>query len=162
MPHIYKSKYPKIIVDKDANSVNDQLQKKMTIEEYYDILHHTHDIESLSNSSGTTIQEMYNTILETQQTLNDFRSTIEQQNDIIEQQNKIIQEQQNIVNNISEENEEVKRKVAELANEIINIPSVSDWDASAPGIQDMNGDTVAATSNNDSLGTIMGFDMQEL
>ena len=111
MSHVYTSVYPTIIIDDRPNSVNDSMQKKITVEEYYDLMHHTHDISSLTNNNGMTYDEIVNTI-------NELKSTIA--------------EQQKIINNLSND-------IANLNNEVSNMPPVSDWDVETPGIQDANG-----------------------
>ena len=42
MPKKYTSKYPAIVKDTNTNSANDAMIKKITVEEYYDLTHHTH------------------------------------------------------------------------------------------------------------------------
>lgn len=51
---IYDSRYPKVITDTTSQSVNPNLKKEITVEEWYDILHHTHAEFSNSSSGGST------------------------------------------------------------------------------------------------------------
>ena len=41
------SKYPEIIVDKDKNAVNTNLKVDLTVEQLYDLFHHTHNLSDL-------------------------------------------------------------------------------------------------------------------
>ena len=51
---IYDSRYPKVITDTTSQSVNPNLKKEITVEEWYDLLHHTHAEFSNSSSGGST------------------------------------------------------------------------------------------------------------
>ena len=50
----HQSKYPQIIVDEEAQAVNPDMEYHLTVEQYYDLLHHTHDSSSIigGGSSG--------------------------------------------------------------------------------------------------------------
>lgn len=129
----YTSKYPTIIVDTRANSVNESLQKKMTIEEYYDLMHHTHNISQLTSDEGAmSYNEMQNAINSLTKTIGELKIIIEAQ------QSTII---------------ELKQTVQTLSDEVANTPTVSDWDVETPGNQDINGN---------DLGTFMGLTMTEI
>jgi TolA-binding protein len=143
----YTSKYPTIVIDKSANSVNESMVQKITVEQYYDFMHHTHDISAMTVSEGNmSYDEMQTTINQLNQTLNGLNTTIEQQNEIIKK--------------LEADTTEFKKLIA-VQNEIINtikadmenMASVSDWDVETPGDQDINGNT---------LGTLMGFTMTEI
>ena len=118
MSNMYTSKYPTIVTDKRINSVNESLQKKLTIEEYYDLTHHTHNIDHLISSGGMSYGEMQNAILSLTKTV-----------------------------------EELLKTVDELKKQAANTPTVSDWDVTIPGNQDIDGNT---------LGDLMGFSMTEI
>lgn len=51
MNNIIPNKYPEIIVDKTRNSALNA-SKILSIEEYNDLMHHTHDLSTLTLSSG--------------------------------------------------------------------------------------------------------------
>lgn len=51
------SKYPEIIIDKTRNSALNA-NKILSLEEYNDLMHHTHDISSLIASSSSTLQDI--------------------------------------------------------------------------------------------------------
>lgn len=154
MSNRYSSKYPTIVVDKSSNSVNESLKKVMTVEEYYDLKHHTHDIASLAVAEGgMSYSEMQTMVRELSDTINNLNTTLENQNNTIEEQNNTIMEQNNMIKKVVEENEELRQAVKIINNEIKNMASVSDWDVTIPGDQDIEGNT---------LGELMGFTMTEI
>lgn len=113
----YVSKYPRIIIDKRSNSPNDSLQKKITIEEFYDLMHHTHKISDLINDGGDiSYEEIQSIILGLQQEIKELKA--------------IIQTQQATIEGIK--------------TELVNTASISDWDVETPGNQDINGDTLGS------------------
>ena len=119
MSNMYTSQYAKIVTDSKINSVNESLQKKLTIEEYYDLMHHTHKITDLiASGNSMSYAEMQETIL-----------------------------------NLSSKVHELTNIVNQLSVQLDNGLSVSDWDVTTPGIQDVNGNT---------LGDFMGFNMTEI
>ena len=66
MPNPNRSKYPEIIVDKDANMASGSLNTHhLTVEEYYDLLHHTHGFSDLVDDEGTSINELVEIVDET-------------------------------------------------------------------------------------------------
>ena len=136
MSNTYTSSYPTIIIDKRSNSVNESLQKKITIEEYYDLMHHTHKMSSIINDidsedgTGTSFSEMQKTINELLTTVNELKTTIATQQNTIDELKETIQS--------IETSEGV---------------TVSDWDVNTPGNQDVDGN---------DLGTLMGLTMTEI
>lgn len=52
----YTSKYEEILIDKSNQSVNPSLKHELTVEEYFDLLHHTHTASSIVQSSDTGAQ----------------------------------------------------------------------------------------------------------
>jgi len=84
MSKVYTSKYPKIITDNRGNSVNESLKKQLTIEEYYDIMHHTHDASSILNKEDiANYEEMQNSIKSLTETVNTLQVTIKNMQDQI-------------------------------------------------------------------------------
>lgn len=110
----YTSIYPKIITDDKGNSVNESLAKKLTIEEYYDLLHHTHSVTDLVISGGMSYDELQNTVKTLSEMLNNLIG--------------IVQVQQVTI-------DEMKAEMATIAN-------IKDWDVTTPGIQDPEGNTL--------------------
>lgn len=96
-----KDKYPKIIIDEEKQAINPSMKYPLTVEEYYDLLHHTHDISSLTSSDGnsemtgdiitnitnltTTIQELQQTIIEQNQTIINLQESIDRLNNYVDQ-----------------------------------------------------------------------------
>ncbi len=109
----YSSQYPKIIMDTSTNSVNDSLAKKLTVEEYYDLLHHTHTVSSLIGSVGGDAS--YDGITNIVNTLSDTVNSL--------------------VNTVQIQQETINELKAQL-NSLIH---VKDWDVNTPGNQDVNG-----------------------
>lgn len=74
----FKSQYPKIITDKMGNSVNEGLKKIVTIEEWYDVTHHTHDISTLSVSSedGITYDDLVGMVNELSNTVTSLQNAV--------------------------------------------------------------------------------------
>jgi hypothetical protein len=70
----YESKYSEIIIDKSNNTPNNQ-QISLTVEQYYDLLHHTHSAEDLVTEKGSvkaTLEEMNTQINDLQQAVVDL------------------------------------------------------------------------------------------
>ena len=129
----YTSKYPTIVTDKATNSANGSMIKKITVEEYYDLKHHTHPVSDLTiDEGGMTYKEM-------QDTINNLNSVIQ----------KIEASNAELKNLINTQNETIKSMQKEMAN----MASIADWDVEKPGNQDLEGN---------NLGTIMGFNMTEI
>ena len=142
MSNIYSSKYPNVLIDKRGNSVNQSLQKRLTIEEYYDLVHHTHNMSDIvmdiGEGEGNNYTELMSSMSKLNDRINQLVSTVETQQKTIEDQKKTI--------------ESLTQTVEELKDDIINTPSI-DWDPDTPGIQDLEGDT---------LGDLDGFQMTEI
>ena len=154
MSNIYTSRYPSIKTDTRPNSAIESVLKKLTVEEYYDLKHHTHDIDSLVTVDGSmTFTELQTTVVGLTELVNNLNTVLPEQNDII-------QEQKNIINKMEADTTELKQLI-NLQNETINtikaeldnVASISDWNVEKPGVQDIN--------DND-LGELMGFKMTEI
>lgn len=157
----YTNKYPQIIMDSRKNSANTLIQKRISVEDWNDLLHHTHNASDLViDSEGTTYSDMQNTIAELNKNIDSFNTTIYEQqstiNDLkiaIAYQQNTIDELKNIIENQNNTISEYTVAVESLSKEVANIPSVSDWDVDKPGKQDSDGN---------DLGTLMGFQMTEI
>lgn len=118
MSDMYTSKYPKILIDTNTNSVNDSMLQKITVEQYYDLLHHTHDISSISIGEGSmSYAELQSMVIALKEELDSLKS---------------------IVGNT----DEIKNSIDELNKQMAKVPTVSDWDTETPGVQDANGNDV--------------------
>lgn len=52
----YQSKYNEIVMDNQENSPNSNIVVRLTLEQYYDLLHHTHKISDIiggTNEDGS-------------------------------------------------------------------------------------------------------------
>lgn len=115
MSNKFSSKYSEIIIDQNPNSPNKTMQKKMSIEEYYDLMHHTHRISDLVNNTGIDSEESSSVLL------------------AIAELKSVVEAQQNTIN-------ELKETINYLKNQIDNNAlEVSDWDLETEGNQDING-----------------------
>lgn len=79
MHSILNSKYPEILIDKRNNSPNNTLYITLSMEQYYDLLHHTHTAESIEGltTSGEVIpQEVYDTIKNLQDEIKSLKERI--------------------------------------------------------------------------------------
>jgi hypothetical protein len=114
----YSSKYARILVDDRNNSANDSLQKKITTEEYYDLMHHTHSIDTIMVDEGTM------TYGEMQEQVELLNSTVKTQQGLIDSLTETITNLEKLIRN--------------------NIPLVSDWDLEKEGRQDIHGNDLGA------------------
>ena len=114
------SKFPKIIIDSRQNThLSKSMQRKISIEEYYDLLHHTHNISDLiQNNEIGTDENIQLTIANLVNTVNELKSTISKQQETIDRLSSLVE--------INEDND----------------VDVTDWDITKEGIQDINGNTI--------------------
>ena len=120
MDQQYTGKYPKIVTDERSNSPNQNMYVRLTVEEYYDLLHHTHNASDIIgiNNEGKVEPSNPAEIAELQSTIKTLTQTT--------------QMLQNAINDMN-------KKVDKYIEEDIGI---ADYDATIPGIQDENGNTV--------------------
>lgn len=109
----FESKYPEIVIDKDPNSPNSRMIHNLTVEQYYDLMHHTHEnIGTGDPSADSTYKE------------------------ILEKVNSM----QGTIKTITEENNSLKQEINSMKNEISDIKSnssgvyIGDMDATTPEI----------------------------
>ena len=141
----FNSKYPTIVMDKRSNSVNESMIKKLTVEEYYDLLHHTHKMSDvISDDDTVSYDEIQTTIEELSQTINSLNDTINEYQNTIQ---RLEADTTELRNTIATQQETINTLKDEIANTMSN---VGDWDVETEGIQNINGET------------IMGFTMTEL
>lgn len=128
----YTSEYPEITMDKDKNSVNDNMIRQMTIEEWYDLLHHTHKVNEFVDEQGNKVKALYAPINEDGSTddsgltldeqtinaVNEMKLTVAELKKTVEAQQKTIESQQKVIESLSK-----------ASSQHID---VVDWDASTP------------------------------
>lgn len=182
MSNMYTSKYPTIVSDKSVNSPNDGMIKKITVEEYYDLKHHTHSISDLSTDEGdmsydemqmvvnnltettnaydTIIKEQQNFITQLQESNNTLQQTVNELTETVNNASDIINNQNDIIQRLEADTTELRALIATqnetidaMKKEMINMASVSDWDVEKPGNQDVEGN---------DLGTFMGYTVTEI
>jgi hypothetical protein len=127
----YISKYPKIVIDENDNSPNSNMKKTLTIEEFYDLMHHTHnakDIIGLNTGNNNSSSDSSNNT-------GDNSSSSEEVAELKEQ-----------VKSLSMTVEDLQDKVQILTETLTsymdNDIGVADYDATTPGIQDEYGNTI--------------------
>lgn len=107
--------YPEILIDKQTNLPNPDGYFKLTFEQYYDLLHHTHNIADIPGAeSSETIQALKQRINEMEEALDAL--TIKYN--------------------------ELKEKADSIAEQIESEVDIADWDVTKPGIQDADGNTI--------------------
>ena len=122
--HAFRSKYPEIVVDKNPNSIiADKMIKKLTVEEYYDIMHHTHTSSDITGGeeAGATITQM--------------QTKVEELNTLVTEMETVIQTQDEAIKTLEKTIEEIREVVT-------NATTVADWDVTKPGNQDIEGNDV--------------------
>ena len=58
MAKAYTSEYPEVVMDRDTNSANSGMIKRVTVEEWYDLLHHTHKVEEFVDKDLNRVQAL--------------------------------------------------------------------------------------------------------
>ena len=130
----YKSKYPKIIVDTNKSThFNNALNHNITVEEFYDLMHHTHSLSDLIGNSGEIVDgDIQVTVLNLVSTVNELKQTIETQQSVITELTEKTKTQEETINRLSQQ---VDNIVEDDSNYI-------DWDLEKEGIQDLDGNTI--------------------
>lgn len=122
MADTHESTIPRIITDRVVNSVNSLVRKLPTIEEWYDILHHTHSAESIVGLSdmiaGGGSTDVGERLKEAEEKVATLTTTVESLETTVAELKTIIEEY--------------------AATDI----SIGDYDVNTPGIQDIDGNTI--------------------
>ena len=91
MDKSHLSKYPEIEIDKIPNSTNSNMTFPITIEQYYDLMHHTHKASDII-IEGQGTDQIDNIIIDNLNTnIQELKETTEKQNEIIVKQTKSIE-----------------------------------------------------------------------
>lgn len=119
------SKYPRIITDERQNTPNKGMTITLTVEQFTDLMHHTHNIRDIigGDTGGVGSLPSEDPIIE--ERVNSLQNKLNQAMIIIE----------NLSNQVSQLNDQ-------LQSYIERDISVADYDVLLPGIQDENGNTV--------------------
>ena len=91
MNNMHTSKYPEIVIDNQSNSVNSNMTFPITIEQFYDFMHHTHKASDII-IEGQGTDQIDNIIIDNLNTnIQELKETTEKQNEIIVKQTKSIE-----------------------------------------------------------------------
>lgn len=118
----YQSKYPEIIVDKDQNSPN-MHPVVLSVEQLYDLMHHTHKLSDLISDGGDKPGQ------------DEDQTPVQQLTTKVESLSAVVETVNTEIASINSEIEELK-----VASE--STMSITDWDVTKPGIQDIDGNTI--------------------
>lgn len=99
MSNQYKGTYNPILIDKKQQSAVSGIKHSLTVEEYYDLMHHSHNMEDIVKS-----QDIEN--------LDDALAKIDQLNTLVEEQGQIIDDQ-------ADEIESLKQQIANAVQAVI-------------------------------------------
>ena len=89
--NIHTSKYPEIVIDNQSNSVNSNMTFPITIEQFYDFMHHTHKASDLIFEGGDGGGSISDTVVQQINTkISDMNDKIKEQQKTIEGQKKTI------------------------------------------------------------------------
>lgn len=160
----YGSKFPLITIDNETNYQNASNGiRYITIEEYQDIMHHTHKVSDLVDADGNFIdgdsipsgggsssgisKADFDALTETVINLSTKVVNLESEN--VTLKNKVTTiENENVtlsgkVTTLENENAELKSQIQELSENVGNGDlSIGDWDVDQPGKQDAEGNTI--------------------
>ena len=131
----YKSKYPKIIVDANKSThFNNALNYNITIEEFYDLMHHTHSLSDLIGNSDEIVDgDIQATVLNLANVVNELKQTIEAQQGIITELKEKTKTQEETINQLSKQIDSIVDGDED---------TYIDWDLEKEGIQDLEGNTI--------------------
>lgn len=120
----YKSKYPEIVVDRTVNSPNDNQIVRLTLEQYYDLLHHTHNASDIIGTIDVDEAKL--------KELNDkLDEAIARVNELQQKVNSVSVQTNNLESNVTT----LDTKVQTIDKYVENNGFVIDFDPSKPGIQ---------------------------
>jgi methyl-accepting chemotaxis protein len=150
MPNPNRSKYPEIIVDKDANMASGSLNTHhLTVEEYYDLLHHTHGFSDLVDDEGTSINELVEIVDQFSGTVNTLSNTVEELTEQLSQATTTIAElreqlssTQSDISTVTHSVEDITGRVKTVEDKIAESYDVSDYDATTPEREDIDGNII--------------------
>ena len=137
----YKSKYPKIIIDTEKTThFNNRLNYNITIEEFYDLMHHTHSIADLTAVDGEVVDDnIQATVLNLVATVNELKQTIANQQNTINELVIKNNEQYQTINQLSQQVKINKDNITDITE---GSDDIYDWDVTKEGIQDVDGNTI--------------------
>lgn len=123
----YGPKYPLIVIDdKNTNYPNAANNiKKITVEEWQDLLHHTHPLAEILDAEGIRLGDAGSSDVSLEE-FNNLKNTVEAQNSLI--------------TNLQAEIAQLQTTITEMASR--GGIEIGDWDVTQPGIQGPDGKTI--------------------
>lgn len=122
MNNMHTSKYPEIIIDNQSNSVNSNMTFPITIEQFYDFMHHTHKASDLVFEGGDGSGSISDAVVQ------QINTKISDMNDKIGAQQKTIEAQRQTIADLD-------KKLQDYIDNDIHVDVDTDVDAG-----DGNGD----------------------
>lgn len=99
----HESKYPKIIYNENKQAINPNMGYPLTVEEYNDLLHHTHDVSTLVSSGGSDLSPDVNTnIAIINNNVTNLTAVVEELEEKIQEQSEAIITLQEYINTLNE------------------------------------------------------------
>lgn len=138
-----KSKYPEIVIDKNANMGSGSHNNRMlTVEEYYDLLHHTHSISDILDDEGYSPSELGGLVEEMKNTMDTMAETITQANETIEALRAKVADNAQVIENLTQGLVAVDQQIETINHKLEEAYQVSDYDATTPEIEDEDGNII--------------------
>ena len=138
-----KSKYPEIVIDKNANMGSGSHNNRMlTVEEYYDLLHHTHSISDILDDEGYSPSEIGGLVEQMQTTITTMADTIAQANETIEALRTKVADNAQVIENLTQSLVAVDQQIETINHKLDEAYQVSDYDATTPEIEDDDGNII--------------------
>ena len=138
MAKAYTSEYPEVVMDRDTNSANSGMIKRVTVEEWYDLLHHTHKVEEFVNKDLERVEALAVPVNpEEGGGSGGMDSSVEQQ--ILNQIAQLTSKVETLTQTVESQQAIIEQQSQQINDLIANPPSsggidVIDWDATTPEI----------------------------
>ena len=138
MAKAYTSENPEVVMDRDTNSANSGMIKRVTVEEWYDLLHHTHKVEEFVNKDLERVEALAVPVNpETGGGSGGIDSSVEQQ--ILNQIAQLTSKVESLTQTVESQQAIIEQQSQQINDLIANPPSsggidVIDWDATTPEI----------------------------
>ena len=117
-----KNTYPAVIIDKDVNFENSNHNiKSLTVEEWVDINHHTHNISTLLDSNGNYVGDLFEEVRESLADLNDRANNTANQIRVINNRIDLLDRKTtNIGNDLAQTKEDLAQYKTSVDDRIVN------------------------------------------
>lgn len=146
---VYDPKFPKVHLDTKINYPNAANNiKKITAEEWEDLLHHTHQIDYIVDADGNFINPdsisiggSGGKVEVTKEEFDTLKTTVESQAQTIQDQSSTITTLQDTISTLQTRILALEQNSGSSGDNT-NGFIIGDWDAEREGIQDINGNTI--------------------